>query len=249
VQKIIRAAVVVAMFSSIAISAAASPPTVETGWGPLTLNAGVAPKSLPARKMAAVSAGFGGRFSPNKTPAPQLREMVVDIDRNASVDAAGLVACPRYRIKTLDAKGLRGACRRSMVGIGTALVSVAGTPKQIPLGLVYGGSKSGVVTILIHGVIPTSSSIPVVVPVKVRQINAGRFGLRATATIPKLPLESSLLTFRFTVERRFMHEGAGQSFAKARCRGGHLSLRLTSLTLSTGEELGGSRLVRSCTVS
>jgi hypothetical protein len=212
---------------------------------------GVTPKKLPKHRLAPVAVGLWGKVSTdNGAQPPALRQLTIDFDRNAAVNAKGLPVChpfPRYQ----GTGDLRKICRSAIVGSGTANFEIT-FPEELPkpdpgkLVIFNGGVKAGVTTLyaVAFVTVPTPNSI--VTKVKIKRIDKGPYGLQAVAEIPSIAGGyGSLLDFSFKIKQLFTYKGTKQSFALARCPDGHLSAKV-STTFNTGAKIEGT-LTKPCT--
>jgi hypothetical protein len=224
--------------------------TVETGWGPLSFNAGVQPRTLPRHQVSAVAVGVSGRISANTQEVPGLKEVTMAFDRNGVIDATGLPVCTRSQLQALTTANARRICHKSIVGTGLAHIAFSSSSSEIPIQLTLfnGGAKAGTVTMFIHAAVPMSPQTATIATTKIKKVDQGRFGLRSVTRIPPIANGSgSLRDFSFIVERHFSQGGREVSFASARCIDSHLSGKLVNFVFSTGEHFQGERFVRACT--
>jgi hypothetical protein len=215
-------------------------------------NGGFSPTALPRHDPAPIGLELEGEISTSDGRKPDaLREVIVDLDKNGALDAAGLRACGRREIENLGLKGARRACRKSIVGAGVAHVAIGSSEQEppavpVPLTLFNGGVRNGTTTLFIHASVPGPSPTPIVTTVKVRKTHKGRYGLQAVAAIPVIADgNGSVLDFKLAIRRLFAYEGEQQSYAMARCIDGHLDSRVTSV-FPDGRSLTGT-LIRPCT--
>ncbi len=214
------------------------------------LGVGVEPVTLPKRKMAPISIRFDGALEAIAgVQPPVLKEVVVDFDKNGTLDAAGLPVCRRSQLETLGFKTVRRICRKSRVGSGKAHIAI-GSSEQEPLSLTLtlfnGGVKNGTTTLFIQSYLPGPTPTPIVAAVKLRRINEGRFGMQGVSKVPPiLDGRGSLLNFSFVIKQLFKSEGAAHSYVTARCFDSHLGAKATSV-FADGTELV-SKPVRPCT--
>lgn len=210
---------------------------------------GLTPRGLPRRKMRPIGLGIRGkiRYADGSQP-PALEEVTAYFDRNTGVDATGLQDCPRSALEH-PVSVARRACPGSIVGTGFARVVVPSAgqePISIPLTLINGGSRDRVTTLFVQSYLPAPAG-PLIATVRFYPIDSGRFGLRATAEIPKIANGTgSILDFRLTIERRIEHAGEDHAYALARCFDRRLIASFKS-TFRDGTQLAASA-VQSCFV-
>lgn len=220
------------------------PPLLE-----FDLAGGIAPKKLPKTEMAPVAINFRSKVHyADGTQPPALEEVTIDFDRNGAIDVTGIPACRRGQLKTQGPSAARRTCRKSIVGTGIAHVGIGASergPIPLPLTLFNGGAKDGTTTLFIQSSLAAPTPTPIVATVKLKRARKSRFGLQATATIPRLATgQGSILDFRFKVKRLWEYKGMKRSYAKARCLDGHLYARMTN-AFADGTQLAGT-LMRPC---
>jgi hypothetical protein len=196
------------------------------------LDGGVTPKALPKREMAPIALRLSAKVATEDGTQPSaLRELTIDFDKNGALNATGLPACGKSQLETRNAQAARQACRKSIVGSGTADVEVASSKQPIPLPLTLfnGGVRNGTTTLFIRSSIAVPTPAPIIATVKLKRIHTGRYGLEAVAKIPPIAGGSgSLLDFSLEVKRLFTYKGTQESYAMARCPDGHLDADVES---------------------
>jgi hypothetical protein len=211
----------------------------------LKVGGGVVPKELPKHEMAPVTVKLQGQISTeNGTQPSALREAMIDFDKNGAVTATGLPACGRRQLETRNTQAVRQACRKSIVGSGTADVEIASSQQLISLSLTLfngnGGVKDGTTTLFIRSSIATPMPMPIIATVKLKKIHTGRYGLQAVTKIPPIAEGSgSLLDFSLEVKRLFTYKGTKESYAMARCFDGHLNADILSAIFKNEAKIPG----------
>src|SRR5215204_4373669 len=103
-----------------ALAVAEKPTVVKAGDLVLTINGGVSPKALPKKEMAPITLNVQGKIetADGKHP-PALREVIVDTDRNGTIDARGVPTCKAGQLEATTTATAEKACRAAIVGLGT----------------------------------------------------------------------------------------------------------------------------------
>ena len=223
------------------------------------LDATVAPKELPKREFAPVALEVSGEVTADTgTTPPALRELTVEIDKNAAIDARGLPVCPFGSLTKSTAAAARRVCRRSLVGTGVAHI---GAPQEEPiranLSLFNGGTADGVTKLLIHGDLASGAAEPIVSAMRIRPVARGHYGLEAAVRIPPiLEGSGSVLDFSLRINRRFALQGTKRSYLAARCFDRHLQAGVKALFVGEKTTPGnretttmGGTVVRPCTAA
>jgi hypothetical protein len=231
------------------IATAEKPTIVQGGNLKLTLNGGFTPKALPKTgKGAPITLNVSGKIQTlDGTHIPAVKEIVVETDKNGSIDVKGLPTCTSGKLQAQDTVHAEKICKDAIIGSGTTNVEVA-FPEQNPfiakskLVAFNGGTSGGKTTIYIHAYLSSPVSAAVVTTVKISKIHNGRYGTKSIATIPKIAGGyGSAKEFSLTLDRGFKNT----PFLFAKCTDGHLNAKATSV-FSDGTKLTGS-FVRSCT--
>jgi hypothetical protein len=224
-------------------------------------------KALPTQERDTASLRLHGSIAMSDESHPSaLREAIVDLDRNVSIDAEGLPVCRAILLRVSDVAGARRVCRKAIVGSGSARFGFVSSTQSPPTGTVQlrseldsvassrltlfnGGVANGTVTLFIHALVSDPNPKPLVATVKI----AGKGdGSQAVAKIPYIAEgRGSLLGFNLKLGRSFRAEGTERSYLAAKCPGGRLSLSIPALDFENEAEQAGvaSRTVLKGTVS
>ena len=234
------------------IATAEKPTIVQVGVLKITLNGGFKPKALPKSKMAGINLNVSGKIEKvDGSHPPALREVVVETDKNGTINAKGLPVCTAAKLNSQDTQHAIKACPDAIVGEGKTNVEIA-FPEQAPivakskLVAFNGGVKGGKTTIFIHAFLTVPVPAAVVTTVTIKKVHKGRYGLSTVSKIPVIAGGSgSPIFFELNFGRKFTYKGKPQNYLLAKCPDGHLNAKATSI-FSDGSKLTGS-FVRSCT--
>lgn len=230
------------------IATAEKPTIVQVGNLKLTLNGSFTPKKLSKNKPTPITLNISGKIDTvDGKHAPALKEVVVETDKNGSVDVKGLPVCTSGKLQAQDTDHAEKICPKAIIGSGKTNVEVE-FPESNPfiakskLVAFNGGFRGGKTTILIHAYLSSPVSAAVVTTVKISKIHKGRFGTKSVATIPKIAGGyGSVKEFSLTFDRGYKNT----PYLFAKCPDGHLNAKATSV-FADGTRLTGS-FVRSCT--
>ncbi len=212
------------------------PPTIiKEGNLELILNGGFAPKKLPKKKLAPIHLNIEGAINTlDGSHPPPLTEVIVEADKNGTINAKGLAKCTAGKLAARTTKAAHDACPKAIVGEGTTDVEIA-FPEQKPfiihskLLAFNGGVSGGKTTIYIHAFLSNPVSAAVVTTVKVSKIHSGRFGTKSVATIPPIAGEGAVRKFQLEFFRMFTYKGKKQSYLLAKCPDGKLQAKAESI--------------------
>jgi hypothetical protein len=245
------AATILVSLGAAAIAAGEKPTVVEAGNLRLSIAGGVTPATLPRNELAPISLHVDGDLADaDGSQPPALKEVVLDSDKNAIVNAKGLPACRASQLEAQDTQAAQRACPKAIIGRGTTEVEVS-FPEQAPFGatgplIVFnGGVKGGVTTVFIHTYVSVPAPTAIVVALKIRKEHKGPFGLHTVATVPVIAGGAGSVThFELTIHRLFTYRGKRESFLEAKCASGHF-LADTTFKFRDGSQISGE-VIRAC---
>jgi hypothetical protein len=237
--------------AAVAVAAGEKPTIVEAGNLRLSIGGGLSPTVLPKDALAPVSLHVdGGLADADGSPPPALKEITLDSDRNAVVNAKGLPVCRLAQLQTRDTKAAAKACPGAIVGKGVTEVEVS-FPEQTPfsatgpLVVFNGGVDGGVTTVFIHAYVSVPAPTAIVVALKIAKEHKGPFGLHTVAEVPVIAGGAGSVThFELDIHRLFAYKGRKQSFLEAKCADGHF-LAATTFKFRDGSQISGG-IVRTC---
>jgi hypothetical protein len=236
-----------------AIAAAEKPTTVKAGNLVFTLNGGVTPKALSKTTMEPITLNVAGTIATadGKHP-PALKEVIVDTDKNGTIDARGVPVCKAAQLEATTTASAEKTCKAAIVGLGTTDIEVE-FPEQAPIPIkskllaFNGGTSGGTTTIFVHAFLTTPVTAAVVTTVKISKEHKGRYGTKSVASVPKIAGGSGSVTaFSLTFAKKlFAYKGKKHGYLLAKCSDGHFDAEAEAV-FSSGERLGG-KIVRACT--
>lgn len=238
----------------VAIAAAEKPVTVQEGTLRLTFNGGVTPKALSKTKMEPISLNVQGKIeNVDGTRPPALTEVVVDTDKNGTIDVRGVPTCKQGQLEARTTADAEKACRPAILGTGTTDVEVL-FPESKPVGLhskllaLNGGTKGGVTTIYIHAYLSSPVAAALVTTVKISKEHNGPYGIRSVAVVPKIAgYAGSVRAFNLTFQKKlFAYKGKKHGYLLAKCANGKF-LAQAEAKFHDGTRLGPAKIVRPCT--
>jgi hypothetical protein len=218
----------------------------------------IAPKRLPRHGRAPVTVVLSAQISTTDgTQPPQLRQIVLDINRHGTLLNRGLPRCRRPQLAYATSKAALRACGAALVGHGHVSAKIA-LPEQAPLPsegqlLAFNGRKAGRPVIFAHIYGARPLPITFVLGFEIDR-RGGRFGTRLRAALPQLASGWGYVSaIRMTLGRRFWAGGRRRSYLSAGCPAPHgfpgalFTLARATYSFDDGRRLS-SGLVRSCRV-
>jgi len=230
-----------------AIALADSSTKLIVGELEVTIKGGFSPKKLPKKKLAPIHLRAGGAIDmKNGKHPPSLTEVIVETDKNGTVNASGLAKCTAGKLVATTTKAALKACGPALVGEGKTDVEIAFAEQEpfiahSELLAFNGGVSGGKTTIYIHAYLSNPVSAAVVTTVKVSKIDSGRYGTKSVATIPPIAGEGAVRKFQLEFFRTFTHKGKKQSYLLARCADGKLKARAKA---SLNDSAGGTGKIK-----
>jgi hypothetical protein len=231
--------------------ASAAKVTVRTGNMILTYEGSVKPKALPKNRLAPISLDINGTIAAvDGGHPPALRTVTVDTDKYGTVNAKGLPACTSGRLQAQSTTNAIKACPKAIVSLKGARTTVrVAFPDSNPftatgpLTFFNGGVKGGTTTLFVHAYVNVPTPTAIVTTVRITRRRSGHFGLRSVATVPAIAGGyGSVLSYNFTIDRKFTYKGRKQSYLLASCATGRFYAQAES-SFSDGTKVKGSVVV------
>jgi hypothetical protein len=235
-----------------AMAAGEGPVTVTSGNIKVVANGSFSPKALSKTKLTPITLSAEGKISTlDGTHPPAIEEVLLETDKNGSVNVKGLPTCRLGQLQSTDTAAAEKACGTALVGTGTTTVEVQ-FPEQNPINvnsklLVFnGGESGGKTTLYIHAYFNAPITGAIVTTVKISKIHKGRFGLLADATIPKIAGGSgSVTSFALKLNKGIKYKGKTYNPFSAKCTDGKLVVNAIG-KFSDGTTTQ-AEIVRACT--
>jgi len=216
---------------------------VKSGKLEVTLGGTVSPSKLPKGQLAPVKTNISGKIETSDgSHPPALREVIVDIDKDAAIDSTGLPVCKPAQLQAQNTINAKKVCGAATVGSGLAHAEIA-FPEQPPIVvkspiIVFnGGTSGGKTKLLIHTFITVPIPAAIVTQVVVSKKGAG---LRSVARIPVIAGGSgSALDFKFTLGRNYTYKGKKRSLLSAKCPDGKFRVSSPKILLKNEAAIEG----------
>jgi hypothetical protein len=228
--------------------------TVKAGNLVLTINGGVTPKALPKKTLTPITLNVSGKIATaDGSKPPPLTEVVVDTDKNGTVDARGVPTCKQGQLEAQTSAAAEKICKSAIVGKGTTDVEVL-FPESRPVQLhskllaFNGGVKGATTTIFIHAYLSSPVTAALVTTVKISKEHKGRYGTRSIASVPKIAgYAGSVTAFNLTFQKKlFPYKGKKHGYLLAKCSDGHFDAQAEA-KFHDGTKIGPAMITRACT--
>lgn len=202
---------------------AAAPAIVQHGNLRVLVQGELAPKTLPRSGTAPVAVKVGGRVSTTDgAEPPQLRRLVIEINRNGRIDGTGLPICRAEAIHTASNRRALAVCGAALVGTGrfSGTISLPGAapyPFEGKL-LLFNGREHGHPVLLGHIYSPHPFATSLVIAFQILPRRHGTYGTVLSANLRKaLGAKKNLTEIEMTISRRYSYRGRRRSYVSAGC--------------------------------
>jgi hypothetical protein len=217
----------------------------------VTANGGFTPKALPKKSFVPVGVTAAGKVKEaDGTHPPAVRNVLLEIDKHATVSTKGLPVCRSGQLQATDTEAAMKACKKALIGTGKTTAQVAFAeqkPIEVPSRLLVfnGGDHGGKVTMFIHAYFSNPISGAIVTTVTFKKIHRGRFGWLADAKIPQITGGSgSITSFNLNIARWFHYKGHKTRPFSAECADGKLKVHVEA-KFEDGTD-AATEIVRAC---
>jgi hypothetical protein len=237
-----------------AVAAAEKPITVKAGNLVLTFNGGFSPKALSKTTMEPISLNVSGKIgTADGTHPPALKEVVIDTDKNGTIDVRGVPTCKAGQLEAQTTANAEKVCKPAILGTGTTDVEIL-FPESSPIPIhskllaLNGGTKGGTTTLYIHAFLTSPVAAAIVTTVKISKEHKGPYGIRSVASVPKIAGGSGSVTaFSLTFPKKlFTYKGKKHGYLLAKCSNGKF-LAQAEANFTDGTKVGPASVVRACT--
>jgi len=232
VRKNVLRTVVLAVTALLTMGGVAAAIVLRAGPIEVTAEGGFTPTALPRHETAPITIHGEGKIGTTDGSLPKiLKTLTVWYDKHGAVVTKGLPYCTKRNLEATTTATARRICAGSIVGEGhgTALIAF---PEQrpfkasSPITIFNAATHDGNPTVLAHAYLSVPAPTTYIVPVEIQKVNAGPFGFRTEAKIPRIaggagiPLEGSL-----TIGKRWSFKGERLSYVNASCPNGRLQAK------------------------
>jgi hypothetical protein len=232
---------------SIALAAAgvAVGERVQAGNIVVDVDGGFTPSKLPKKALAPITLKASANISTaDGSVPPPLQQLVLNFDRNGSVQTKGLPVCTPAKLENTTSPVARKKCKSSIVGTGTASALIAfpgqpALPASSPLTIFNGPKVGGNPSVVIHAYLTIPAPTTFVIPSAITR-GQGRYRYRVVSNIPPIAGGYGSLThFDFKIHKIWKVKGKRVSYASAHCSDGRLQAS-GEFTFGDGTVMSGS---------
>ena len=236
------------------VAAAEKPITVRAGNLLLTFNGGVTPKALSKTKLEPISLNVQGKIEEaDGSHPPPLTELVVDTDKNGTIDVQGVPKCKQGELEARTTADVEKICKSAILGSGTTdieLLFAESKPVMLHSKLLAlnGGTKGGKTTVFVHAFLSSPVTAAVVTTVTISSEHKGRYGTHSVALVPKIAnYAGSVKAFSLTFRKKlFSYNGKKHGYLLAKCPDGHFDAEASAI-FHDGTKAGPAKITRACT--
>jgi hypothetical protein len=223
-SRAIKLGALVCVFFTVALVAGAAGAVItQKGNLRVKVSGEISPRALPRSVPAPIAVSIGGLVSTtDQSFPPQLRKLVIEINRNGHLDYKGLPVCRLHDIQPATNPTALSACRQALVGQGTfsAYIILKGQEPYPATGrlLLFNGRDGGHQVLLGHIYIAHPFASSFVIPFQIAARPHGTYGTVLTADLARaLGTRRYLTGIEMTLQRRFSSHGTSHSFISASC--------------------------------
>jgi hypothetical protein len=215
-------------------SALATGEIIRVGNLIVRIDGGFKPKKLHKRKWTPIELRAEGHLrSDGADPhadLPIVDRLVIDFDRNGTLDTRGLPNCPIKKLRNTKTKRAKRVCKKALVAKGQTKGWIdfgSGTPFEAKGPLLafngkYRGKRAIIFHVFAHVPLPTTFLAPGIIT----NAPGKRWGKRVRIDIPPIAGgNGTLIDAVVRVKRRWRHKGKRRSYLVARCPSGRLSAK------------------------
>lgn len=213
---------------------------------------GFSPTTLPKHGYAPIKIFGHGRISTaDGTTPPILKQLTFWFDKHGEVETRGLPACPKRKLIATTTRQARRNCSGSIVGTGSGEAVVnfpeqAPIPAKSPFTLFNAPPIHGNPAVYVHAYTTVGGPSTYIVSVEIQRVNAGRYGFKTVANIPKIVNGyGTPLAGKLKIGKTWKYKGKTLSYINAGCPDGHLQGKVQAL-FKEGTLLQGT-IVKPCT--
>jgi hypothetical protein len=252
-----RIAVALALAAVLATAALAGAEVIQQKNLRVIVSGRLSPQRLPRRGVAPIAVSVGGEIATtDKSPAPALKTLRIELNRNGHLDYTGLPLCPYDAIQPASSQRALSACRPALVGQGSfnAEITLAGQEPYPIKGklLAFNGKSAGEPVLFAQIYAPKPFATSFVIVFAIEQLGEGTFGTAFSAPLPKaLGSWGKLTGIELRLSRHYSYRGDPHSYLSAGCPapkglpGAIFSFARASFGFEGGRTLR-STLTRSC---
>ncbi|MDX6622393.1 MAG: hypothetical protein QOE75_325 [Solirubrobacterales bacterium] len=212
------------------------------------------PSALPRNELAPIALTISGAVrSISGGHPPPLKELLVETDKNGTVEVKGYPECTSGQLQSRDTKAAKAVCKSAIIGEGTTKVEIE-FPDSVPvkvdseLLMFNGGVKGGTTTLFVHAYITLPVPAAIVTTVKIKKINKGRYGLLSVATVPRIAGGSGSVTdFSLKIDKKFTYKGKKVSVLNLKCPDGKVQVHATAVFADPQKTKASLEFARPCT--
>lgn len=231
-RKTLLRAHVLALVVVLVAAASAAAIVLRAGNLVITTDGGFTPTTLPKKGYAPIKLhGFGNIATEDGSPPPILETVTIWFDKHGEVETRGLPVCTPGKLAATTVPQARKLCPGAIIGKGLGKAVVI-FPEQPPIPassaitLFNARPKNGNPVVLAHAHLTVPAPTTFVVPIEIEKVNAGRYGFKTVAKIPKIAGGSGIpLYARLKIGREWKYKGKTLSFANAGCPDGRLQAK------------------------
>jgi hypothetical protein len=183
----------------------------------------IEPFRRPRTRLAPISIVFSGRLqtTDNSTP-PQVKGIVIDLNRHGTLQSKGLPVCPPARLQAASSQTALRSCGAALVGKGRFWAHIV-LPEQRPYRtegnlLAFNGREHGHPILLVHVFTSNPFFTSFVIPFQIHKVSKGPYGTELSTELPPaLGSWGYVEQIKMTLKRKYRWHGKEHSYFNAAC--------------------------------
>lgn len=189
----------------------------------ITVLSQIQPFKLPRVDPAPIAVFFSGHIAtPSGDTPPQLRKMVIKVNRHGLLQSAGLPSCTLDEVQPASDRRALSRCGDALVGSGKFYASVV-FPDQSPYPtrgrlLIFNGRVAGKPVLFAHIYTRTPFATSFVITFSIRHVDDGTYGTELTAVLPGALGDWGFVDrIKLTLKRKYQYRGKELSYFNSAC--------------------------------
>ena len=213
---------IAAMLTLLLGAGLASGEIVQRGDLRLIFNGDFTPQALPRDRLVPVTVTLTGAVrSVSEGTPPQLRRIVIAVNRHGAVSTRGLPVCRASQLEQTSTREALSRCGGARLGHGSFDAHVDFPNVNFPVEgqvVAFNGRLAGRPVILLHVYGRHPVQLTTVLTFRISHPARGTFGTILSTRVPKLAGDLGYVTdLTLTFDRRYRFRGQALSFLSAQC--------------------------------
>jgi hypothetical protein len=197
--------------------------TIQSEGLRITALAQIKPYKLPRKTPAPIAVFIAGHLQNARGGIPpQLRRLVIEVNRHGLLQSKGLPTCPVQRIQPATSERALSQCGSALIGSGQFWANIVlpdqGAYRTQGRLLIFNGRERGRPVILTHIYTSRPFNSSFVIPFAIKKVRKGPYGTELSASLPEALGEWGYLDrIKLTLGRKYAFKGKTLSYFNSAC--------------------------------